>query len=275
MGAKPNLQFTGVDGEVWVFDAGEPITLKSVQGLAGAPLNYDDVKGVGQPGVTNVGLDRDPNVSTLLANFRAPKGASGDERIELLDAWLTSIGNGEALTSGGDLGKLECLDSDRYQWVRLANPDLLASVPYEQVYNVGFWRFTLALRSDESYWRKDATPVSFAAAGFAAATVDNPGLPAWPHLKITGPVTTPTVGWAGDTVTFPTITAGHFIEVETDPDWWEAVDDLGVDKTWVIGDRWYTKLPTGVDVPLTITGSGTSGATLVEVTVPLRYHRAL
>lgn len=278
MGAAPNLEYTGVDSEVWTFDTGEPVTVKQILGLAGAPFKYDDVKGVGQAGVTNVGLDRDPNVTTLLANLKAPAGSTESERLGLLDAWLTSIGNGAALTSGGALGKLECLDSGRYQRVRLANPDLLATVPYFQFVNTGFWRFELALRSDESWWRTDpyvSPSGGFTAAQFATATVDNLGNEGvWPVIKITGPVTTPTIGWAGDTVVLPTVTAGHWLEIDSDPDWWTAVTDLGVDASW-IGDRWYTKLPPGTAVPLTISGSGTSGATRVLVTVPQLFHRAL
>ena len=270
MGVPPNLRLTGVDGAVWTFDTGEPVTLKSVSGLGGGQYTFDDVKSVGQAGVTWVARNDDPNVTTISANLKVP--GTGTERLAVLDDWLTSLGRGTAQTSGGDLMELRCLDSDRYQHVRLVT---VLDPPYPQVYSTGFWRFEMALRSDETWWRTDPYIDSFTAAEFTAATVQvNGNEPVWPHLKLTGPITTPVVGWAGDTVTLPDVTAGHWLDIETDPNLWSVVDDLGVDKSW-IGDRWYTQLPKGAAVPVTITGTGTTGATLLEVTVPQLYYRAL
>lgn len=270
MGVPPNLQLTGVDAAVWTFDVDEPITLKAVSGLGGASYTFDDMKSVGQAGVTWVARNDDPNVTTMLCNFKVDD--TGANRLAMLDDWLTSLGRGTAATSGGPLMELRCLDSARFQQKRLVN---VLDPPYPQIYSVGFWRFEMQLRSDETWWRKAPFTDSFTAAEFAAATVDNlSDEPVWPHLKLTGPITTPVIGWAGDTVTLPNVAAGDFLDIETDPNRWAILDDAGVDQSW-IGDRWYTKIPKGAAVPLTITGSGTTGATLLEVTVPQLYYRAL
>lgn len=264
------MQLTGVDGTVWTFDTGEPVTLKDIRGLGGAPFGFDDIKSVGQAGVTFVGRNDDPNATILTCNFSVP--GSEEDRLATLDDWLTSLGRGTAAASGGPLIELLCLDTQRFQMVRLVS--INEQPPYQQVASIGFWRHEVTLRSDETWWRATPNTYSFAAAGFGTASVLNDGQePVWPHLKLTGPITSPVVGWSGAGVALPNVAAGGFLDIETDPDWWTVVDQAGVDRSW-IGNRWYKQLPTGT-TSLTITGTGTTGATKLDVTVPQLFHRAL
>lgn len=114
--------------------------------------------------------------------------------------------------------------------------------------------------------------------GFYVGTVES-----WPWFKLTGPIANPTLGINGEAVALPSIGAGDWLEIETDPNWYAVTDQDGEDVTFSIfeladgdDDRWRnTVKPRGVANPVTITGTATSGATKLYVVVPQIYRSAL
>lgn len=270
--AGPVVILTGVDGEVWEFgDPLCPVRLKYVKGLGGADFTIEDTEGVGQAGVTFVATNDKPNVVTLGANLGPVPKSQG---MDLLSRWRQTLGRGSSLISGGPLMKLEIVQSERYQWMRLTNK---LESPFEQMDNVGWMFEDVDLRSDETWWRTDPIVKEFTAAQFAGATIDNLGTePVWPFIRIDGPISSPTLSWAGQpAVSLPSLTAGQWLEIESDPDWWAITDQAGLDRSW-IGNRWYVKAPKKTNnIPVTITGGSTSGATRLKVTLPQLFATAL
>ena len=277
--AGPLVILTGVDGEVWEFgDTQCPIRLKYVKGLGGADFEVEDTEGVGQAGVTFVARNDKPNVVTLGANLGPVRKVQG---VDLLRRWRRTLGRAMSLQPGGQLIKLEVInelgDPGRYQWMRRINA---LESPYEQMANVGWMFEDVDLRSDETWWRTDPVEEEFTAAQFATAKVTNFGTePVWPHYRLTGPITSPKLSMAGEAVvSLPSLTAGQWLDIETDPTWWDIRDQSGADRSW-IGNRWYVQAPAGddgVDIPITITHSGgTSSATKLKVTLPQLFETAL
>ncbi|MFE7747418.1 hypothetical protein ACFU5M_34530, partial [Nocardia sp. NPDC057455] len=122
---------------------------------------------------------------------------------------------------------------------------------------------------------------TFTAAQFAGAAVDNVAdEAAWPYFEITGPITSPTIGLGTEAVVLPAISAGQTWKIDTDPNHFRITDHLGADRTFWGGvelpGRWYVKAPARtLGIPLNISGTGTSGATLVKVVLPQMYQAAL
>ena len=261
------------DGTVWEFnDPACPISLMSEpSGIEGAPFTFDDQQNVNQAGVTFKARNDEPNVVAL--DVKVGPVAKGDTAEELLRTWRHSLGRGVELNTFHAIGDS---GGDRFQVVRLAN--VMPPPNYYQMRSAGVLLHDQPkLRSDESWWRKDPVVVEFLPAGFGTAKISNDGdVPAWPHIVITGPITNPTLAFNGETaVTLSTIAAGKYWTIDTDPDFFTIVDSDGVDRSFV-NRRWYKNIPARTeDVPITITGTGTSGATKVTVTLPQMYWEGI
>jgi hypothetical protein len=279
----PMCRFTGHDGVEWNFGDGMTVNpecalrLKSVEGLGGAPAEFVDIAGAGQRGVTNIDVTELPNVITLDLNvgpLRNDEPISGDMAVQIYSAWRKSLGRGK------QVGKFEVTETGRFQMVRA----VMSSMPaysVNQVYNIGWTRETIQLRSDESPWRTAPFDQTFDYGD--TITVDNLGdWESWPWYEITGPITNPTVGLLGENITIKqpngsnlTIGAGQTLTIQTDPDYWAITNSAGTDLSW-IGERWHQRAPEATTgIPVTFTGSGTSSATTIRVVIPQLFWQAV
>lgn len=267
------LPFTAVltdifNGE-WAFNQGGPVRLKYLEGLGGAAHEFDTSVGVNQPGVSVHGRNDEPNI--LKAGVYVDHRSGGADAVALLSRWRDSNGRG-----GIDepLLRLTLLDTGRFQEVRLVR--WLNDPQFVEIHACGRAFDEVEWQSDESWWRTDPIVQSFTAAQFATAKVDNLGhVASWPHYRLEGPITNPKLGLLGELVSLPTLTAGQWLEIETDPEWWEIRDQAGLDRSW-IGNRWYKKAPARTDgITVSITGTNTTAATKLTVTIPQLFRTAL
>lgn len=107
----------------------------------------------------------------------------------------------------------------------------------------------------------------------ATASITNEGdVSAWPTWTIKGPMTSVVVGLNGHLITFPAVSAGNTITLNTDPTDQVAYDQAGSDITALLTTVDFAPIPPGVEVPLTVTVVGT-GTVRISV-VPL-YKRGL
>lgn len=272
--------YTGVDGSLWPFGRlGDPETrlrLAKIDGLGGAEFTHADVQNVDEHGVTWNATMYDPNFLTLHVRSQL---FPGDLAVEVEKAFRRAVGHGKDLgtftaRSRREDGEIE----DRFQLCRKAK--LLPSPDYARTRYLGYFEYEgVVLRSDESWWRTLPYERTFTSAQFSGATVLNVSDErVWPYYEFTGPITSPTLGLDGEAVALPSIGAGQTWTIQTDPDWFEIRDHLGVERS-AIGRRWYKRAPASdrsnpVPVPVTITGSGTSGATRLKVVLPQLYHEA-
>ncbi|OOL31853.1 hypothetical protein GQ85_10990 [Rhodococcus rhodochrous] len=257
------------NGDRWeLSQSSGPVKLHTdPEGVEGAEFAFDDQQNVDQPGVTFRARMFDPNYLGL--DCKVGPVTPGPAAAELLARWRDSLGHGTALH---EFHAISDWGGDRFQVVRLA-----AKLPPPPLAHMAAHGVVLhdkvRLRSDESWWRKRPAVRTFTADQFAGAVIPSESQdPVWPHFTITGPITTPTLGVAGEAVPLPTIAAGDTWTIETDPNWFALTDSLGADRSWV-GRRWYTRAPAGrLDVPVTITGTGTTAATEVTVTLPQLFY---
>lgn len=273
-----------LNGVEWEFVRPSPLYLHSVEGVDGAEFGLDTAHGVDQRGVTVKGIDYKPGVITLGVCV-SPKrlGIRGQEAVDILAEWRDGIGEGEA-ERGGNQMQFEIADTGRFQAVRVLKK---GPANWEQMRAAGHFLDKVKFQSDESDWRTQPEDDTFTAAQFAGATVANHGtVDSWPWFKLTGPITNPTLGIAGEAVALPTLTAGQWLEIDTDPNWYSVTDQAGADRTMDLtslaladdgaNDRWYSQAAArNPAIPVTITGTGTSGATSLRVVVPQIYRSAL
>lgn len=267
------FELVTADGQVWPFNEPDcPLWLQDdPDGIEGAEFEFDDQQNVGQLGVTYRARNDKPNYITL--KVRIGPVPPGDEAVELLQRWRASLGFGQlihrfrAITDYG---------GTRFQEVRLASK--LPKPAISQMRHAGCTFEEYTFRSDETPFRKKPVSRDFKAADFPAASiVSESEFDVWPHFKITGPITTPTIGLAGEAIPLPTIGAGQTWLIETDPDFFSIRDHTGTDRSWVLR-YWHTQAPAvpagrrKVNVPVTITGSGTTAATQVTVTLPQLFR---
>jgi len=259
------------NGQVWDFTSSTcPLSLRTdPTGLEGAEFAFDDQKNVDQAGVTWRARMDEPNLIGLDVKIAVRDPAA---RVRTAQQWRHSLGRGKQIhrfwTITDEAGR-------RFQDVRLASK--LGPLNYTLLRNAGIvLSDPVMLRSDESWWRRVPVVKTFTPADFATAAVrTHSDEPVWPHLRITGPITLPTIGWMGESVPLPTIASGDYLDIETDPDWFQINDSTGADRSWV-GRRWYKQIPAGrLTVPIAITGTGTTSATKVELTVPQLHWTAL
>lgn len=273
-------ELTGVDGSSWPFGGlGHPtarMRIVELDGLGGAEFTHADVQNVDEHGVTWNATMYDPNFITM---FLRSQLFPGDLAVEVEKAFRRAIGNGK------DLGRFTARSrlsdgtiEERFQLWRKAK--LLPSPNYTRTHYLGCFEYPgVMLRSDESWWRTLPYERTFTASQFAGATVVNVSDErVWAYYELTGPITNPTLGLDGEAVALPSIGAGQKWTIETDPDWFEIRDHLGVERS-AIGRRWYKRAPASdrnnpVPVPVTITGSGTTSATRLKVVLPQLYYEA-
>ena len=270
----PRLLLTDLNGVLWDLSSPScPVRLYKVDGLEGAGWSLDQTTAVNQAGVTVVA--RTDKESIVACSVRVGPVPPGDEAVETLKAFLSGLGRG--WSRGGRLMRLENAGTGRFQQVRLAAP--YASPDWARMRWVGKIDFAFALQSDESWWRSEPLTSVFEPSGFASATVTNWGdveRGAWPHYRVDGPISGLRLGVDGESVPVPiNLAAGQWLDIETDPDRWAITDHTGTDRTWSVGARWHRTVPPSSTVPVTISGSGTSSATRVTVTVPQLHHGAI
>lgn len=103
----------------------------------------------------------------------------------------------------------------------------------------------------------------------AAATIPNPGdVPAHLVWKLTGPITSATVGTADKTIAVPfEVPAGATLTIDTRSDRMTAITGAGVDRTHELGLASFAPIPPGANVPVTVTmtGTGTVEATIIPL----------
>lgn len=263
---------TDIFGKVWRFNADGLCRIKEIDGLDGAPWKFDETAGVAQPGVTVHG--RNDEANTITASIYIDHPDAGLAGRNLLAQWRKGNGRGWPRNPGGPLMKFEVADTRRFQMVRLMS--FKKAAEYQKIFDCGRAFDEVEWRSDESWWRTKPIVKTFTAAQFPDAEVANKGDEAsWPHYRLEGPIVDPKIGLDGELIALPTLTAGQWLEIESDPDWWEIRDQAGVDRSW-IGNRWHTKAPAGnKKIPVTITGTGTTTATKLTVTVPQLFWSAL
>lgn len=263
------FELVTADGQRWEFnDPACPLRLQDdPDGIEGAEFQFDDQQNIGQLGVTYRARNDMPNYLTLRVHI-GPVPA-GDDAVELYQRWRDALGFGQlihrfhAITDYG---------GTRFQDVRLASK--LPKPAISQIRHSGYVFEEYTFRSDETPFRKKPSEKTFFAADFVGAKITSESVfPVWPHFTITGPITTPTIGLAGEAIPLPTIGAGQTWVIETDPDYFSIRDHTGTDRSWVLR-YWHTQAPAvpagrrKVDVPVTITGSGTTAATKVKVVLP-------
>lgn len=267
--------FWGEDWELGYWTPGprqRGVRLKSITGLAGAPWGFNEVQGESTQGVIVRG--RKDEAGPIEAEVYLDYPGGGDPAVAYLMQWRRALGRGLARTEDSPPLRLTINNTGRWQDIRLMaaknEPD------YRAMRSVGRALDQLTFRQDMSWWRTDPAEETFTAAEFAGATIGNDGdVDTWPAFRLVGPITSPTLGLAGETMPLPTLTAGQWLEIDTDPDYWSIVDQSGTDRSW-IGTRWAQRAPANTPtIPVTITGTGTSGTTSLTVTVPQYYWAAL
>lgn len=279
----PGVTYTlrDVAGVDWSFrnvatvSATHPLRLaEPPTGLTGPAPKHDDDQNVDQAGVTWRAAMYDPNVIGLKLRFGPiPKG---DTAIGRFMDFVDGLGDGRRV------GRFTVAGPRRttfQEWRLVGDPP---AVPTNMLLHTGtVVDLTVALRSDESWWRTAPVDVDFLAADFPTAEVDNDSdEDVWPYFELTGPITLPTLGVAGEAVSLPTIGSGQTWKIDTDPNHFRITDHLGVDRTFWGGSglpgRWYVKAPARTaGIPVTITGTGTSGATKLKVVLPQLYRSAI
>ena len=282
----PEMELEDLNGRVWALsDAESPIRIAvdgksgvaKIRGLQGSPWKLEATAGVQQPGVTVISRIDDKSIVSM--ELRCG-GGDPDDVVDEVREFADGLGRGVA--RGGRMMRLTCLDSDRFQEVRLAE---LVEFDWTRLASIGLQTVQLALQSDESWWRSTPVDKTFTASEFAGARVKNASttdLGSWPWFRIEGPITNPTLGFDGEQVTVPiTLSAGQWVEIETDPDAWSVRNHAGVDLTWApsVGYRWHKRVPPrstkNGGAPLHISGAGTSSETRVRVVVPQLFEAAL
>lgn len=276
-------RLTDLNGETWL-GVDSPVGLRYVRGIDGASFEHQMIKGAGQRGATWLGKELAEGQIAIGANVQPARrlGVKGEDAVDVLSSWRDGLGEGEAERDGNQL-RFELVDTDRYQLVRLLEKK---PADWEQMRVAGFFFDEIVLQADDPDWYSDPKTYTFTPAQFSGATVANPGtVDAWVGYKLYGPITNPTLGIHGEAVKLPNLTAGQWLEINTDPNWYEVTDQAGADRTFnlttlatagSLDDRWRKQAKARArSIPVTITGSGTSGATKLEVIVPRIYRSAL
>lgn len=270
--------------ELWEF--GEPsladqnglqdIGLRTTpKGLGGA--EFEHVRQRNARSTRSTWRGRNDSINVITLDVKLGPTMVGDDAIELHTRWRKSLGRGDQLLefrveSPGVAGY-------RFQYVRLEkampDPDYflleIAGEAFEEC----------VLGSDETFWRGPIRTEVFAptATGslrsFAQATVVNDGdVDAWPEYSLLGPGTYK-VGTGTDTVTLPALSIGQRWDIGTDPEDFYIRDQTSVDRGELVGAKaWFEPIPANSTVPLVITGTSTTSASRVTVTLPTYFQRA-
>lgn len=272
-----------LNGELWTFGQDQPIGILdgTLKGVGIAEYSLETLHGVGQRGVTVVGSDlKEGQIGFTAVVQPYQVGLVGGDAVDLVSRFVDGLGQGE-VERGDAQGRFTVVDSARFQAVRLVK---MGQVDWGRVRSSRMCKVEIVLQSDESDWRTDPYDHTFTPAEFVGATVPNGGtVDSWPWYRLTGPITNPALGLDGETVKLPTLAAGQWLEIETEPNWYEVTDQAGADRTWDLytladgdDDRWRQYAPARTpEIPVTITGTGTSSATSLRVVVPQIYRSPL
>lgn len=278
MTAPLTVELTDFLGRTWDLTPGRTgprptegsVRYRTITGLAGAPYSFDELQAATTDGVIVRGRKDEANVIELSCWIDYPRG--GLDARDWLIEWRRGLGRGLARDENSPPLRLRINDS-RWQDVRLIAPKNEPQLELIMAY--GRAADEITVRQDLSWWRGTPVTRSFTAAQFAGATIANRGDEAtWPTYRLTGPITSPKLGLDGELVSLPTLTAGQYLDIETDPDSWQVTDQAGNDRSW-IGVRWLKQAPARTTaVPVSITGTGTSGATRLDVSLPQMFWMA-
>lgn len=109
-------------------------------------------------------------------------------------------------------------------------------------------------------------------AALARMSIDNPGdVESWPVWEATGPHTSLSVGVGGHVITFPDLSPGEYLRLDTSP-WVRKATIDGVDVTAELLAAEFAPVPAGRSVPLYADTTGPSG--MVRCTITPRYWSA-
>lgn len=276
----------GVDGSGWNFVGAGNVSLasplrlsKTPTGLGGVPPKHDDDQNVDQAGVTWRASMYDPNIIGLMIRF-GPVPA-GDAAVAAYLAYRDALGDGRRL------GEFHVTGPRRttFQAWRIAGE--LPELNLDAAYDCGYVdEGAVALRSDESWWRTVPYEMTFTAAQFPTARIDNVAdEDAWAYYELTGPINAPKLGLLTEEVTLPNIAAGQTWKISTDPNDFYIRDHLGVDRSFYGGvllpGRWYVKAPgsasdiSNTNIPVKISGTGTNANTRLKVVLPQMFRSAV
>ncbi|WP_188585349.1 hypothetical protein [Gordonia jinhuaensis] len=251
------------------------LRLKEISGLAGAPFSFTEVAGVTTDGVLVTGRKDDPNTIKIKLWVDYPGG--GPDAVAYLMGWRRALGRGLARDVNTPPLQLTVGETGRWQDVRLLSAD--AEPDLQSIASPGGMALEeLTLRSDLTWWRADPIVRTFTGqTAIGSATVPNRGdIDVWPQLKLTGPITTPKIGIAGELISLPNLAAGQWLDIDADPDYWSALDQAGNDRSWDIGIRWQKQVPANTEnAVVSVTGTGITAATSLTVTVPQYFWAAI
>lgn len=265
------VEYPGRARSVWRFgEPGCPLRLaKTPAGIGGAPLSHIRQSNARQDGATWRGLSREINPIGL--SVRIGPVEPGAVAMDLWQTWRDSLGDGRAVA---EFHVISPGGADRFQWVRreqaIPDPD------FALLDTIGWCTEEAVLTSDESWWRGEVAHLGpLDNTQWSGRTLRNDGDTAgWVLWALTGPGTY-TIGVDGEAVTLPALTAGQTLSVETNPEYPHIRNGAGVD-VWETAGMvgWYKPIPARTTVPLTMSATGTSSASRIELWMPQLHERA-
>ena len=265
------VEYPGRARSVWRFgEPGCPLRLATTPtGIGGAPFTHIRQSNARQDGATWRGLTRE--ISPIGLTVRFGPVEPGAVAVDLWHTWRESLGGGNQLS---EFHTISPGGGDRFQWVRCE-----ASVPDAQLdllYTIGWLTESVTLTSDQSWWRGEVAHLGpLPSTDWTGRTLTNTGdTTGWVLWALTGPGTY-TIGVGDEAVTLPALTAGQMLSVETNPEYPHIKNAAGVDVWETAGNvAWYSGVPAHTTVPLTMSATGTSSASRIELWMPQLYERA-
>lgn len=279
------FRIRGLNDIVWGFgDPEGPVSddltplrlIETPEGIMGAGIEQQFISTVTQAGATHTATQDQQNKWKVKVQLRDANSA--EQAMWLAYRWRKSIGRGEVI-------QFEVVGStgSRFQDVRLDTTSQMPHIDYDLLANGWYFKDELDFISESSWFYGDALTQTFTAAQFAGAKAVNEGdVDGWPTYEVTGPITSPALGVAGEVVTLTgaTVPAGSTWVIVTDPEGPPTIRDkaTGANKMRTVYDTvganflWTKPVPAESTVAATISGTGTSGATRVKMTVPQRYR---
>lgn len=269
----------GLEGiEVSFGTEGFPFRLVSdPDGIGGAPYKINRLSSVAQAGGTFNGVSYEPLRLTLDMHMKG-SNAVGDVGISYAKAWRKALGIGDREFLFDCIGP-DGLDSVKTTKVRLETP--LPNLNLDFIYNGGYFREKVTIVSDESWFHGQPLSETWTAAEIAggASAWSNGDIQTPPRWEITGPITNPSFSVGSETVTLTgtTIPAGETWIIETDPRFPSIKTAAGVNKARIVynnagGPRsFHEHLAPREGTVVSVTGTGTTGATSITLTAPTLY----